>query len=70
MFDRRVVNSLHGLFARTGNSISLSPHGEIFLRYVNQALTSLDAGKAELLNLSEKDTKHPSFAEYKKERGL
>lgn len=50
------------LFARTGNSISLSPHGEIFLRYVNQALTSLDAGKAELLNLSEKDRHHVRVA--------
>lgn len=50
------------LFTRTGNSITLSPEGEIFLRYVNQALTSLDAGKAELLSLSEKDRHHVRVA--------
>lgn len=50
------------LFTRTGNSITLSPEGEIFLRYVNQALTSLDAGKAELLSLSEKGRHHVRVA--------
>lgn len=50
------------LFIRTGNSITLSPEGEIFLRYVNQALTSLDAGKAELINLSEKGRHHVRVA--------
>lgn len=50
------------LFIRTGNSIMLSPEGEIFLRYVNQALSSLDAGKAEIMNHTEKDMHHVRVA--------
>ena len=36
------------LFVRTGNSISLNTQGEIFLRYVNQILSSVDNAKLEL----------------------
>ncbi len=36
------------LFERKNNSISLNRQGEIFLRYTNQVLTSLDSAKLEL----------------------
>ena len=36
------------LFDRTNNQITLNLQGRIFLRYVNQVLTSLDCAKTEL----------------------
>lgn len=37
------------LFDRHGNRIALNPQGEIFLRYVNRILDSLDAAKTEMI---------------------
>lgn len=50
------------LFARSGNSIELNEQGRIFLRYVNQALSSLESGKEELKNYSEAARHHVRIA--------
>lgn len=50
------------LFNRTGNTISLNRKGEVFLRYVNQSLSSIEAGKAEIMRLGETERHHVSIA--------
>lgn len=50
------------LFTRTGNTIRLNPEGEIFLRYVNEALTALENGKAELKIYGENSRHHIKIA--------
>ena len=50
------------LFTRTGNTITLNHEGEIFLRYVNQALTALENGKEELKIYGENNRHHVRIA--------
>ena len=50
------------LFERTGNAIALNEQGKIFLRYTNQALSAIEAGKAELKNYSDAERHHVRIA--------
>ena len=50
------------LFTRTGNAITLNREGEIFMRYVNQALTAIENGKAELKIYGENNRHHVRIA--------
>ena len=60
---RRLENELGTeLFTRTGNTIRLNREGRIFLRYVNQSLGALEAGKAELNKLRQTSRHHISIA--------
>jgi len=60
---KRLENELGTpLFDRTGNTITLNRQGEIFLRYVNQSLNALEAGKTELNRFRETERHHVSIA--------
>jgi len=50
------------LFTRTGNTIELNRQGEVFLRYVNQSINALEAGKTELKRFGETERHHVSIA--------
>lgn len=50
------------LFDRTNNSITLNRQGDIFLKYVNQVLNTLDIAKAELKKSTEQKQEHISVA--------
>ena len=50
------------LFDRSGNAISLNEQGKIFLRYTNQSLSAIEAGKAELKNYSDAKRHHVRIA--------
>lgn len=50
------------LFTRTGNAIKLNAQGEVFLRYVQQALSCLEIGKAQLSRFSEPKQNHLNIA--------
>ena len=50
------------LFTRTGNTITLNREGEIFLRYVREALSALENGKAELKIYGENSRHHVKIA--------
>lgn len=50
------------LFERTNNRILLNRQGQVFLRYVNQALSNLECAKAELQQSVMKKGQHVAFA--------